>query len=399
MPLIRSNRTSWRSVSETRRAYLDHAATSPMLPEAKEAMRAAMELRGNPSSIHADGRRVRDLLDVAREALADRLRCAFAEVVFTSGATESANHALLGLALAHQSGARKLILASAIEHPCVLQLAPVLGKLGFRLETVPVSRDAVADPQRWADRLSDDVLAVAIQHANNEVGTFQPVREVAELAHRVGATVFVDAVQTMFEPWTVDELGADLVALSGHKIGGPAGVGALYVRAGTRVNAWIRGGSQERERRGGTENVPGIVGFGAAVRTLLRRGGDLREARAASRDAFLRRLAENLPGAWTPTVPLQSALSGHAHLLFPGVDAERLLIAMDLLGVSASAGSACSAGSIDPSPVLLAVGLDPMAARSGVRFTFGWSSTPEEAEWAADRVAEAHRRVAASRTG
>ncbi len=365
--LLRSNRTSWLSVSGTRRAYLDHAATSPMLPEAKQAAREAMELSGNPSSIHAHGRRVRDLLDVAREALADRLRCAFAEVVFTSGATESANHALLGLALAHQHGKRRRILASAIEHPCVLQLAPVLQQLGFRLETVPVSRDGVCDPEAWEERLSDDVLAAAIQHANNEVGTIQPVREVAELARGVGAAVFVDAVQTMFEAWTVDDLGADLVALSGHKIGGPAGVGALYVRAGTRLNALIRGGSQERERRGGTENVPGIAGFSAAVRALLRNAGGLREARAAARDAFLRRLATVLPGPWTPTVPLDGVLSGHAHLLFPGVDAERLLIAMDLLGVSASAGSACSAGSIDPSPVLLAMGLDPETARSGVR--------------------------------
>ncbi len=358
-----------------------------------------MELCGNPSSIHADGRRVRDLLDVAREALADRLRCAFAEIVFTSGATESANHALLGLALAHASGRRTRILASAIEHPCVLQLAPVLQRLGFHLETVPVTREGVSDPEAWRERLSDDVLAAAIQHANNELGALQPVREIAEAAHRVGAVVFVDAVQSMLEPWTVDALGADLLAVSGHKIGAPAGVGALYIRAGTRVNAWIRGGNQERERRGGTENAPGIAGFGAAVRALLERATEFRQARGAARDAFLARLEEALPGAWVPTVSGSGVLSGHAHVLFPGVEAERLLIAMDLLGVSASAGSACSAGSIEPSPVLLALGLSRDQARSGVRFTFGWSSTVEEAEWAADRVAEAFRRVAGNGPG
>ncbi|MCX7798789.1 MAG: cysteine desulfurase [Fimbriimonadales bacterium] len=378
-----------------RRAYLDHAATSPLMPEARRAVTAALESIGNPSSLHADGRRARDLLDEAREAVADRLRCAFAEVVFTSGATESANHALVGLALGSQLGKRRTILASSIEHPCVLQLAPTLRALGFRLETVPVTRNGVADLDAWSDRINEGVLAVAIQHANNELGTFQPVRAIADMAHSAGCAVFVDAVQTLYEPWTVDDLGADLVALSAHKIGGPPGVGALYIRGGTRVNALLRGGSQERERRGGTENVAGIAGFGAAVRALASHGERFRRARREARDAFLRRLSELLPSAWRPTVTAAEVLDGHAHVLFDGAYAERLLIAMDLLGVSASAGSACSAGSLEPSPVLLAIGLDRETAKGGVRFTFGWCSTAEEALWAAERSSEAYSRVVA----
>lgn len=354
-----------------------------------------MDLRGNPSSLHADGREARNLLDEAREALADRLGCAFAEVVFTSGATESANCALVGLALGNLGGKRRTILASSIEHPCVLQTAPTLRALGVNLETVPVTRSGVADLDAWRERICDEVLAVGIQHANNELGTIQPVRELSEMAHAHGCWVFVDAVQTMYEPWTVDDLGADMVALSAHKVGGPPGVGALYVRAGTRVNALLRGGSQERERRGGTENVPGIAGFGAAVRALQANAERFRNARRTAREAFVSRLAELMPGSWSPTVSDADILGGHAHLLFPGVDAERMLIAMDLLGVSASAGSACSAGSLEPSPVLLAIGLDREAARSGIRFTFGWSSTEEEALWAAEQVAEAHRRIVA----
>lgn len=348
----------------TKRIDLDHAATTPVRPEALTAMRPWAQHGGNPSSLHAEGRRARAAIDIARENAAARLDCDFAEIVFTSGGTEACNLALVGRALANEDSRRNRILISAAEHACVWAAAPLLERLGYRVEKIPV--DCSARPQ--LGDVDGDVLLVAAMAANNELGTISPIDDLAARARQAGATFFCDAVQM---PGPID---ADLVAVAGHKMGGPRGIGALVVRAGTRVKPFVAGGAQERERRGGTEDTAAIVGFGAACALP---NPDLRPVR----DAFL----DNLVDA-VESVPRAETLYGHAHVRFPGVEAETLLLALDRAGIAASAGAACASGSLEPSHVLLACGWPLSEAKEGVRFTFGWSNTLDEALDAAQRV-------------
>jgi cysteine desulfurase len=372
------------------RIYLDHAATTPLAPEVREAMLPWLGAVGNPSSLHAEGRRQKAAIDAAREAVSEALGALFAEVVFTSSGTEAANAALVGAALAGDPGRRPRILLGAAEHHCVLHTAPVVERLGYRVETVAVDRHAQLDLEDLERRLGDDVLLVASLHANNEFGTLNDARRTADLAHRYRALYLCDAVQTFRAPgqaWSVDDLGADLLTVSAHKIYGPKGVGALYVRAGTKVKGLLLGGGQERELRAGTENVAGIVGFGEAARRPPADPAPI----AAARDRFLARLE---PHGFRRTVPPDvETLPGHAHGRFPGLSAETLLIVLDRLGVAASSGAACSSGSIEPSHVLLAAGYDEEEAKEGLRFTFGQDASLELAEEAADRVVQAAQTV------
>lgn len=323
-----------------------------------------LEHGGNPSSLHTEGRRARAAIDEAREKVAQRMGCDFAEVVFTSGGTEACNLAVIGHALANES-TRFRILISAAEHACVWAAAPIVRRLGYLVEPVPV--DALARP--LLTNLDQDVLLVVAMVANNELGTISPVGKIAAATQEVGAAYFCDAVQA---PGAID---ADLVAIAGHKMGGPRGVGALVVRAGTKVSPFVAGGAQERERRGGTEDVAAIVGLGVAC--VL----DPIDPRPA-RDAFLDALAPHA----VESAPRSETLPSHAHVRFPGVEAETLLLALDRAGVAASAGAACASGSLEPSHVLLACGWPLNEAKEGVRFTFGWTNTVAEAEEAARRV-------------
>ena len=365
------------------RINLDHAATTPLRPEVLEAMLPWLDPGGNPSSLHAEGRRARAALDLARERVARRMGCEFAEVVFTSGGTEACNLALVGHALADETGRRR-ILVSAAEHACVWGAAPLLRRLGYTVEPIPV--DGYARPR--LEGVDGDVLLVAAMAANNELGTITDVAGIARGAE--GATLFCDAVQ-MPGP-----TGADLVAIAGHKMGGPRGAGALIVRGAARVRPLVAGGAQERERRGGTEDTAAIVGLGAACALPP---FDLR----AARDAFLDALSEPLPlageGKESPieSAPRAETLPGHAHVRFPGVDAETLLLALDRAGVAASAGAACASGAQEPSHVLLACGWTAQEAREGVRFTFGWTNTVQEAVEAARRVRTVVERLRPSR--
>lgn len=339
---------------------------------------------GNPSSLHAEGRKAREAVDMAREALSFRLGCSFGEVIFTSSGTEAANLAILGTALANLEGARKRILYSATEHHCVLHTQPILEKLGYQVELVPVDRIARIDLEALGKLMGDDVLLLSAMHANNEVGTWQPVREVADLAHRFGVLFHCDAVQTFgWYDWKVADLGADFVSVSAHKLNGPKGAGALYTRAGVKPQPLMVGGGQEREVRAGTENVAGIIGFGAASRGSLGVEGK-REAR----NAFLASLAKT-DFDWNLTAPVEDVLDGHAHLRISGVTAETMLILLDRMRVSASSGAACSSGSLEASHVLLACGYGEHEAKEGLRFTFGPLNTVEEAERAAAIVSEA----------
>lgn len=354
-----------------------------MLPVVREAMMPWLDGGfGNPSSIHAEGRAARATIDEAREVLSEELGSLFAEVLFTSSGTEAANLALFGTALAalENGNSRQRILIGSADHHCVLHTEERLAVWGFSVELLPVDRAARIDLDALQDTLDDDVLMVALIHANNEFGTLNPVREAAALAHNVGAKVFIDAVQTFGTlPIRVDDLDADLLCVSAHKVYGPKGAGALYIRAGTDVSPMIVGGGQEREMRAGTENTAGIVGFAAAVRAFPK----LEEHPAPYRatQAFIDALD---PGCLT--VRNVDTLPGHAHLWFPGIGAESLLIRLDREGVSASAGAACSAGSLEPSHVMVAAGFSPIEAKEGVRFTFGRYQPAEEGVEAARRL-------------
>jgi cysteine desulfurase len=371
-----------------RRIYADHAATSPLDPAVAEAMLPWLDA-GNPSSLHFEGRRARAAIDEARERVTGALGCAFGELVFTSSGTEAANLALLGTALAHQGGTRDRILIGGAEHHCVLHTLPLLEKFGYRTELLAVDRFARLDREALASALGPDVLLVAAMHANNELGTVNEIGVIAEEVHAAGALLFVDAVQTFRSlPWTVRDLDADLLTVSAHKINGPKGAGGLYVRAGVKPLPLSVGGGQERELRAGTENVAAVVGFGLAS-TLPR------PSASPARDEFEAMLESKV----VPSVPSGvERLSGHSHFRLPGVRAESLLILLDRMGVSASAGAACSSGALEPSHVMLACGFSDEEAREGVRFSFGPRTTSTEGREAAARVLEAIERLGPRRT-
>lgn len=389
----RSKRLQTARTLDTRRIYLDHASTAPLQPQVRDLMRDSAELgeAGNPSSVHADGRRARQLIDQARENIAAWLGCDFAEVIFTSSGTEAANLAILGAALANDDPSRKRVIMSSGEHHCVLNTRGLLEALGYVVDLAPIDEFSFVNLSALERMMGDDLLLVSLMHANNETGAIQPVTAASALAHRFGAWFHTDAVQTFLAwPWSVGDLDADLVSVSAHKVGGPAGVGALYIRAGVKIRPLHVGGGQEREMRAGTENTVGIAGFGAVSPS--------NGLRRLARDAFLAELV----GGEIPFVPTldpeyHAMLGGHVHGRFPGLSAESMLIVLDRLGVSASAGAACAAGSIEPSHVMLAAGYDETEAREGLRFTFGDDTTVEDAREAAHRVLAAAEQVSQGR--
>lgn len=373
------------SAKKSGRIYLDHAATTPLCREAREAMLPWLsEGYGNPSSLHAEGRKAKDAIDAAREKVSEALGCLFAEVLFTSGGTEAANLALIGTALKNVESPRRRILIGASEHHCVLNTASTLRSLGFIPQFIRVDREARLDLNDLQAALSDDVLLISCMHANNELGAVNPIREVAEMAHAHGALLHTDAVQTFRAPdrrWSVADLDADLASISSHKIYGPKGAGAIYIRAGVKLKPLITGGGQEREVRGGTENTAAIAGFGAAASVSFD------SAVGGLRDQFVRGLLSL--GAIASVSTWDSVLSTHAHVRFPGIDAETVLIVLDRMGISASSGAACSSGSIEPSHVLLAAGYTEAEAKEGLRFSLGRSTTEGEIQDALGRIADA----------
>lgn len=359
---------------------------------------------GNPSSVHEEGRRARQAIDQAREQVSQALRCLFAEVIFTSSGTEAANLAILGCALANQDRRRARFVFSAVEHHCVLNTAPLLERLGYRVDLASVDRSGRLVLDTLPELVADDVLMVCVMQANNELGTLQPVAETSRLAHEAGALYFCDAIQNSLS-LRLDDFHPDLLCLSAHKLYGPKGAGALYVKAGTKLKPISVGGGQERELRAGTENVAAIAGFGAALsphslvfsrrNAPVHEGSPSRETEEGGRgveprpprDLFLDRLLAN--GFAATVLDRTATLPGHAHVRLPGVDAETMLIRLDRMGIGASSGAACSSGSLEPSHVLKACGYSEREAREGLRFTFGRDSTGEDAEEAASRVVEA----------
>jgi cysteine desulfurase len=372
--------------------YLDHNAITPMRPEAVEAVERALRTFGNPSSVHAAGRAARDLLDGARGRVARGLSARPAEVVFTSGATESAALAIRG-ALAAAPPGRRALAVTAVEHPCILDLARELARdEGVPVQVVPVDGRGVLDLEALRQAVDEETALVCCMLANNETGVLQPVAEVAAAARRAGALFLCDAVQAVGKlPVEVGALGADLVAITGQKFGGPRGAGALWIRPDLGLRP-LFGGHQERGRRAGTENLPGVAGLGAAI-----------EAASAGRGAEaprMRALRDRLEGGLLAAVP-RSRVNGAgaerlpttASIAFEGCDSEALLIAMDLEGICASAGAACTSGSTRPSHVLSAMGLSANEARATIRFSVGWSTTPGEVDAALRTVPPLVERV------
>jgi cysteine desulfurase len=362
------------------RIYLDHAATTPVRPEVLEAMRPHFAENGyNASSLHAEGRRARAAIDAARERIAAILGCKPKEIVFCASGTEADNLAIFGIARARRERGRHLV-ASAIEHHAVLRALDALAADGFEVTLVPVGRDGVVDAGAFAASLRPDTVLAAVMYANNELGTIQPVAELASLARERGVAFLTDAVQAPGAlPLNVEQLGVDALSLSAHKCYGPKGVGALYVRSGTPLEPIVYGGGQESGRRSGTENVAGIVGFARALALAEEERGPFAARTAALRDRLEAAVTAACPNAVVngrggPRLPHLSSLS------FTGLEAEAILIALDLAGVAASAGSACTTGSLEPSHVLRAIAADGSERPSAIRFSLGRATGPEEIE-------------------
>ena len=356
--------------------YLDHAATSPLRAEVLEAMLPYLaEHHGNPSSIHASGRRARQGLDEAREEIARHLAVQPREIVFTSGGTEADNLAVKGVAWAGSAKGRHVI-TSAVEHKAVMNSCAVLERQGFEVTYLPVDRYGRVDPDELAAAITDRTVLVSIQSANNEVGTIQPTAALGAVCRERRVPFHVDAVQSAaFAPPTPDEWQAGLISLSAHKLGGPKGMGALWVRRGTAMLPQHSGGAQERQRRAGTENVAGAIGLAAAMRAAYGPGN---AGMVVLRDRLLDGLTA-LPGVELTGHP-DERLANSASVVIDGVEGGDLVAALDLEGVEASTGSACTTGSVEPSHVLLAMGTDPQLAHGSLRMTLGPETTAADVE-------------------
>jgi cysteine desulfurase len=368
----------------TRRVYLDHNASTPVHPDVvAEMLPYFSEVFGNPSSVHGFGRAAREAVDVARERIARFLRVRPDEVVFTSGGTESDNFAVKGLAAARGRGH---LITSRVEHHAVLRTCQALEAQGFEVTYLPVDDLGMVDPGDVERALRPDTIAISIMHANSEVGTIQPVKAIGALARARGVPFHVDAVQTFGKlPIDVDHLGVDALSFSAHKIYGTKGVAGLYIRKGTRMSAIQHGGEHERRRRAGTENVAGIVGFGKAVEIRGREMAEEAIRVAALRDRLWDGIRARIPDVRLNGHPTRR-LPGTANIVFRGVESESVVLGLDLKGIAVSAGSACTSGSVEPSYVLVAMGVPIDWAMGAVRFSLGRSTTAGDIDYVVECV-------------
>ena len=356
--------------------YLDNAATTAVRPEVLSKMLPFFtEKAGNPSSIHSAGRETRKAVENARRQVAAALHAEAREIYFTAGGSESDNWAIR---CAVAETGKKHVITSAVEHHAVLHSCRALERDGFRVTYLPVDENGLVSPDDVRRALTDDTALISIMTANNEVGTLEPVREIGQIAREAGVLFHTDAVQAAgVVPIDVNDWNADLLSLSGHKFHGPKGVGALYIRKGTRIHNLIEGGAQERGLRAGTENVPGIVGMGEALSLAAAELSEYTAHVTALRDRLIHGVLSAVPDARLNGHPVLR-LPGNANFSFPGVEGESLLMRLDLAGIACSSGSACTSGSLEPSHVLSAMGLSPDTARSSVRFSLGRDNTAEE---------------------
>ncbi|MFA4844644.1 MAG: cysteine desulfurase NifS [Candidatus Margulisiibacteriota bacterium] len=374
------------------RIYLDHAATTPTDPKVVEAMLPYFsEKYGNPSSIHSFGQETRAAVEKGREQVAGLIGCAADEIVFTSGGTEADNQAIEGIAFANQQNGNHII-TTAIEHHAVSKCCEFLKKHGFEITYLPVDKYGLVDPDAVAKAITAKTILVSVMHANNEMGTIEPIKAIGEVVRDAGTRYLVpgtkdgkrkiyfhtDAVQTVGHiPVNVNELGVDLLSISAHKLYGPKGVGALYIRKGTRLTPFLHGGSQERNRRASTENVPGIVGFGVAAE--LAKGEMLADAKkmAGLRDKMIKGILEAIPDTQLNGHPTER-LPNNVNVSVRYIEGESMLLSLDMEGIAASTGSACTSGSLEPSHVMLAIGLTHEVAHGSLRFSLGKQTTEEE---------------------
>jgi len=368
--------------------YMDHAATTPVRREVLEAMLPYFsECFGNASSVYKLGQDARKAVDHAREVVADCIRADPREIYFMSGGTESDNLAIKGIARANSDGKRHLV-TSQVEHHAVLNTCKFLEKEGFEVTYLPVDRFGIVDPADLQDAIRDDTILVSVMLANNETGTMQAIPELAAIAKERGAAFHTDAVQAVGKmPVDVDELGVDLLSMSAHKIHGPKGIGALYVRRGMKIEPLLHGGHHEQGKRPGTENVAAIVGFGKAMELAREEMATTSGRLASLRDRLERQIRERIPNTY---------LNGHAERRLPNilnmsfefVEGESLLLMLDMRGIAVSTGSACTSGALEPSHVLTAMGVDPAIAQGSLRFSLGCDNTEEQVDFVAASLVE-----------
>lgn len=376
-----------------RQVYFDHSATTPVDPLVVEAMLPFLQEKfGNPSSIHSYGREVKVALEEARETVAEFCQVRAADIYFTSGGTESNNMAIKGVAYELKNKGKHII-TSKIEHHAVLHTCEFLEKDGFEVTYVAPDNYGMIHPEAVKKAIRKDTILISIMHANNEVGTINSIEKIGEIARNSGILFHTDAVQTFGKiPIDLSKLPVDLLTASGHKIYGPKGVGIIYIRKGVRLVPLSHGGGHERNRRAGTENIPGIIGMARAVALRKERMSVEYKHLGKLRDRFYEQVTQSIPRVFLNGHP-KKRLASHANLSFQGVEGESLLLSLDLKGVAASSGSACTSGSIDPSHVLTAMGVTPELAQSSIRFTLGRDNTEEDVDYVVGILPEIVQRL------
>ena len=369
-----------------KRIYLDHNATTPLAPEVLAAMMPYLtEQYGNASSIHAFGQNAREAVEQARSSVAALVGARAADIMFTSGGTESSNHAILG-AVSAASGKARHVITSAIEHVAVLDPCRALAKSGVDLTILPVDRDGLVNPEDVRRAIRPETALITIMLANNEIGTIEPIEEIGKIAAEKGIVFHTDAVQAAGKfPIDVEKLGVGLLSISAHKFCGPKGVGALYIRKGTKLGPLMYGGHSERDRRPGTEDVAAIAGMGKAAELALAHRVEESGHVRGLRDRLEHGLLDRVPHSWVngaraPRVPNTS------NLTFPFIEGEAMVIALDLKGIACSTGAACSSGAVEPSHVLMALGLASEDARATLRLSLGRQTTEDEIDFALETI-------------
>jgi len=378
-----------------RKVYLDHNATTPTHPEVVKAMLPYYEeIYGNASSIHQFGQQARKAIDEAREKVADFIGAIQEEIIFTSGGTEADNFAIKGIAYANEKKGKHII-TSSIEHHAVLNPCKYLEKQGFQVTYLPVDKYGLVDPDEVEKAIAKETILITIMHANNEIGTIEPIAEIGKIAKEKGICFHTDAVQTVGKiPVDVNELNIDLLSLSAHKIYGPKGIGALYIRKGTRIQPLIQGGHHEKNLRAGTENVPAIVGLGKAV--------EIAKATLDKESIYLTNLRDGLCSGIGEKID-SVYLNGHPgkrlpntlNMSFEFVEGESIILNLDMKGIAVSSGSACTSGSLEPSHVLKAMGVEPAIVQGSIRFSLGKDNTEEDIDYVLEVLPEiiAHLRA------
>ncbi len=379
-------------MARMKRIYMDHSATSPVAPEVLEAMLPFFsEKFGNASSLHSFGLEAKEALEASREKVAKLLGANAEEIIFTSGGTESDNLALKGIAYRNREKGKHII-TTVIEHPAILETCRKLQKEGFEVTYLPVKEDGLLDPAALQSAIRKDTILISVMHANNEVGTIQPLQEIGKIAAEKDIYFHTDAVQSVGKIETnVDALGVDLLSLSAHKFYGPKGVGALYVRKGTKLESIVQGGGHERGLRSGTENVAGIVGLARAADLAGEIMASEAERLTGLRDRLAKLVLDKIKDAWV-NGSMTRRLPGNLNFSFKYVEGESLLLFLDSKGIGVSTGSACSSKKLEPSHVLLSLGLRPEECHGSLRLTMGRSNTEGDVDYVAASIAEAVER-------